>query len=112
MSADMGRVVVLGASNLTRGFQTVVSTSRSTWGPQVEVDLPLVSIRGLSSLKFLAFRSLLVPSCRLSLAQVLDTAESLRLYFMRPERRWLFGVEQFTPQSGVLLPSGGRVWLY
>ena len=31
---------------------------------------------------------------------------------MPPERRWLFGVEQLTPQSGVALPSGGRVWLY
>ncbi len=254
MSADVARVVALGASNLTRGFQTVVSTARAAWGPGVEVlaalghgrsygarsqllfrtlpgilesglwselesrprvatrglitdvgndllygfsaeqtlgwveealgrlsrvtqdivltDLPLASIRGLSSLKFLAFRSILVPSCRLSLAQVLEraellntglaklsaargakffrldpawygfdpihvrpalwrpawqqilgahpqassngapTVESLRLYFMRPERRWVFGIEQFTRQSGVTLPSGGRVWLY
>jgi hypothetical protein len=38
--------------------------------------------------------------------------EGLRLYLMPPERRWLFGVEHFTPQSGVALASGGRVWLY
>jgi hypothetical protein len=38
--------------------------------------------------------------------------EGLRLYVMPPERRWLLGIEQFTPQSGVALPSGGRVWLY
>lgn len=253
MSADIERVVALGASNLTRGFQTVVSTARVAWGPDVEVlaalghgrsygtrsrmafrslpgilesglwpelesrplaatrvlvtdvgndilygfsaeqtlawveealdrlsrftqdivltDLPLASIRRLSNLKFLAFRSILVPSCRLSLGQVLDraervneglaklsgaraarfirldpvwygldpihvrpslwrsawqqilgaphvssnrmsTVEGLRLYLMRPERRWMFGVEQFTPQAGVRLPSGGRVWLY
>jgi hypothetical protein len=254
MSADVGRVVALGASNLTRGFQTVVSTARAAWGPHVEVlaalghgrsygarsqlvfrtlpgilesglwhelesrphaatrafvtdvgndilygfspeqtlawvdealcrlrrltkdivvtDLPLASIRRLSRLKFLAFRSLLVPSCRLSLPEVLEraeqvnmglaelssahgarflhldpawygfdpihirpslwrqawqqildaqpqassngvsTTESLRLYLMRPERRWILGLEQFTPQSGVALPSGGRVWLY
>jgi hypothetical protein len=253
MSADVARVVAVGASNLTRGFQTVVSTARAAWGPGVEVlaalghgrsygvrsqlafrtlpsildsglwpelesrpqlttrglvtdvgndilyafsaeqtlawveqtidrlsrhtrdivltDLPLASIRRLSSVKFLAFRSILAPSCRLSLAQVLDTAErvneglaklsaergirffrldpawygfdpvhirpslwrpawqeilgapqasssggpkveGLKLYLMRPERRWLFGVEQFTPQSGVALRSGGRVWLY
>jgi hypothetical protein len=31
---------------------------------------------------------------------------------MPPERRWLFGVEQVTPQTGRALPSGGRVWLY
>lgn len=250
----MGRVVALGASNLTRGFQTIVSTARSVWGPDVEVlaalghgrsygapsrflfrtlpsilksglwvelerrppmatrglvtdvgndilygfsvertlgwveealvrlgrvtrdivltDLPLASVHRLSNLKFLAFRSVLVPSCRLSLAQVLERAdlvneglallaksygaklfrldpawygfdpihvrpsrwrsawqqilgsqphadsgngsmvESVKLYFMRPERRCLFGVEQFTSQSGVALRSGGQVWLY
>ncbi|MDH4083176.1 MAG: hypothetical protein OEV99_03300 [Nitrospira sp.] len=249
----MVRVVALGASNLTRGFQTVVSTARSVWGPHVEVlaalghgrsygapsriifrtlpgilrsglwaelerrpplatrglvtdvgndilygfsvertlgwveetlirlsrvtkdivvtDLPLASISRLSNLKFLAFRSILVPSCRLSLAQVIDRSElvneglaklaetygaqffrldpawygfdpihvrpsqwrpawqkilgaqpqkksggsaveSVKLYFMRPERRWLFGLEQWAPQSGLALRSGGQVWLY
>lgn len=254
MPADVARVVALGASNLTRGFQTVVSTARAAWGPGVEVlaalghgrsygvrshvlfrtlpsildsglwselesrpqvptrglvtdvgndilygfsaeqtlawveqalgrlrrvtqnivvtDLPLASIRRLSNLKFLAFRSILVPSCRLSLAEVIDAvervneglanlaaagraeffrldprwygfdpihvrpslwrqawqrilgiqphastsgvsiAESVSLYFMRPQRRWMFGAEQFTPQAGRALPSGGRVWLY
>jgi hypothetical protein len=254
MFGDVGRVVALGASNLTRGFQTVVSAARAAWGPRVEVlaalghgrsygarsqlvfrslpgilesglwrelesrphvatralvtdvgndilygfspeqtlawvgealrrlrrvtedivvtDLPLASIRRLSSLKFLALRSILAPSCRLSLPQVLEraelvnvglaqlssaqgarlthldpawygfdpihvrpslwgvawqqilgaqpptgangvsTVESLRLYLMRPERRWMFGREQLTPQSGIALPSGGRVWLY
>ena len=33
----IGRVVALGASNLTRGFQTVVSTARSTWGADVQI---------------------------------------------------------------------------
>jgi hypothetical protein len=138
----------------------------------VVTDLPLDSIRRLSRPRFLAFRSILVPSCRLSLAQVLETAErvnaglaelsavhgatffrlnpawygfdpihirpslwrpawqeilgsqseadgegrspleGVRLYLMPPERQWLFGMEQFTPQSGAALPSGGRVWLY
>ncbi len=155
--APIGRVVALGASNLTRGFQTVVATARAAWGPEVEVlaalghgrsygvpsrlvvrtlpgilesglwhklaslpevptrglvtdvgndilygssaeqtlawvsealdrlgqwtrdvvvtDLPLASIRRLSPTKFLLFRSILVPSCRLSLAEVLETAE-------------------------------------
>jgi hypothetical protein len=35
--ADIGRVVALGASNLTRGFRTIVSTARASWGPDVEV---------------------------------------------------------------------------
>ena len=38
-------------------------------------DLPLASMRRLSHLKFLLFRSVLIPSCHLSLEQVLDTAE-------------------------------------
>ena len=38
--------------------------------------------------------------------------EGLTLHLMPPERRWILGVEQFTPQSGVALRSGGRVWLY
>jgi hypothetical protein len=138
----------------------------------VVTGLPLASIRRLSNGKFLAFRSVLVPSCRLSLAQVVERseavgaglvrlaarhrarfvsldpawygfdpihvrpamwlpawqeilgappaavatrgsiAEGLRLYVMAPERRWLFGREQVTPQRGVALRSGGRVWLY
>ena len=36
-TGDIGRVVALGASNLTRGFQTVVSTARVAWGPDVEI---------------------------------------------------------------------------
>jgi hypothetical protein len=254
MAADVARVVALGASNLTRGFKTVVSTARNAWGRDVEVlaalghgrsygaassllfrrlpgilqsglwqqlgslppvptralvtdvgndilygfsaectlawvedavrrlqqatrdivvtDLPITSIRRLSEARFLIFRSVLVPSCRLSLAQVVDRAEQvnaglatlsavrearlfhldpawygldpihirpslwqsawtqilgapsvahrgespllegLRLYFMRPERRWLFGAEQYTQQRGAPLAGGGRVWLY
>ena len=252
--ADIARLVTLGASNLTRGFRTVVSASRAAWGPEVHVlaalghgrsygapsrvvvrtlpgilgsglwrtleslpdlptralvtdvgndilygfsaeqtlawveealnrlqrvtrdiiltDLPVASIQRLSQTRYLVFRSVLVPSCRLSLPQVLETAEAviaglaelatargirlvrpdpawygldpihirrscwraawqeildvrassnggrgsllegLKLSLMAPERRWVLGVEQFTPQSGVALPSGGRVWLF
>jgi hypothetical protein len=249
------RIVALGASNLTRGFRTLVSTAGRTWGPDVEIlvalgvgrsygaqsrllirtlpgilqsgvwqhlansppratralvtdvgndilygvdppqilawvaecvsrlqrytndivltDLPMSSIRALPPIKFLVFRSLLVPQCRLTFGQVLERSEevtnglqalalerglrffhlrpdwygfdpihfrpgrwgpawreilagdfdhtggrgagwleTLRLYTLFPERQWLLGLEQVTPQSGVLLPSGGRVWLY
>jgi hypothetical protein len=254
MPADVTRVIALGASNLTRGFQTVVSTARGAWGPDVEVvaalghgrsygarskfvirtlpgilesglwrhlesgsavrtrafvtdvgndilygfsaeqtlawvgeaverlqkfttdivltDLPLFSIRRLSEAKFRLFRSILVPSCRLCLEDVVQTGEQvneglaalaaargiqffrlkpewygfdpihirpsqwrpawreivgsplgtmpngggrmegLKLYFTPPERQWLLGVEQFTPQAGTTLRSGARVWLY
>ena len=36
-NGNIGRVVAVGASNLTRGFHTVVATARSLWGPDVEV---------------------------------------------------------------------------
>jgi hypothetical protein len=157
MAADVARIVALGASNLTRGFQTVVATARAAWGPDVEVvaalghgrsygahsrvvvrtlpgilqsglwrqldslpavptrglitdvgndilygysaqqtltwveealtrlqsftrdivvtGLPLAGIRRLSRAKFLALRSILVPSCRLSLDEVLARSE-------------------------------------
>ena len=257
MAADVGRVVALGASNLTRGLHTVVSTARGAWGPQVEVvaalghgrsygaqskfafralpgilesglwrhlaslppiptralitdvgndimygfsaaqtlawvaeaverlqkftgdpgeviltDLPLAGIRRLSPSKFMVLRSILFPSCRLSFEEILQTAEQvndglamlaatrsvqfvrlnpewysvdpihirpshwrpawqeilgsapaagrngggrlegLKLYFTLPERQWLFGREQYTPQAGMTLSSGGRVWLF
>jgi hypothetical protein len=38
--------------------------------------------------------------------------ESLRLYRLPVERRWVFGRERFIPQAGTSLPAGGRVWLY
>jgi GrpB-like predicted nucleotidyltransferase (UPF0157 family) len=154
---EIGRLVVLGASNVTSGLSTIVATARGAWGPSVEVmaalghgrsygarsrfvartlpgilqsglwqeldrrpplatrglitdvgndilygfsaaqilawvgealdrvqrftrdivltDLPMANIRRLSRAKYLLFRSVLVPSCRLSLGQVLEAAE-------------------------------------
>ncbi len=250
----IGRVVALGASNLTRGFHTIVSAARSAWGAEVQIlaalghgrsygassrigfrtlpgilqsglwrtleslppehtralitdvgndilyghsneqilawiaeavrrlqvqtsdivltDLPLASIRRLSSRKFLIFRTMLFPFSHLSLTDVIGKVEQLnallaelaaarglkffrlnpswygvdpihirpslwrpawreildapaggnpsggsfleglKLYFMAPERRRLFGMEQCTLQSGVTLPRGARIWLY
>jgi hypothetical protein len=252
--ADIGRVVALGASNLTRGFHTVVSTARASWGPDVEVlaalghgraygvrsrfivrtlpgilesglwrelearphlptralvtdvgndivfgssagqilewiaeamdrlartgadivvtGLPVAGIRAVSEAKFRLLRAIFFPSCRIPLVQVQETAErvnaglaelsatrgarflkpkpewygfdpihirpscwrpawreilggepggrevvtsrleGLRFYLSPPERRWICGVEQFTAQPGVTLPSGGRIWTY
>lgn len=252
--AVISRIVVLGASNLTRGFHTVVSEARAAWGSDVEVlaahglgrsygalsrvlvrtlpsilqsgvwqaldslpeagtracvtdvgndvlygysaeqilawveeavvrlqrvttditvtDLPPADVRRLSRVRFLLFRTLFYPSCRLTLAQALDGAEAVsaglaklavslnarfvrppsswygldpihirralwrtawreilsagdtpapdigplseqvQLLLLRPERRWLFGLEQRTPQAGLALPSGGKVWVY
>jgi hypothetical protein len=258
MPPDITRVVAFGASNLTRGFQPVVSSARDEWGPEVEVvaalglgrsygmpsrlwgrglpgilqcglwqalerlppaptralitdvgndilygapadeivgwvgacvdrlqpftrdivltDLPLANALALRPAKFLLFRTILFPKCRLSLTQVIDiaervvagleqlaadrgarffrlkcewygfdpihirprcwreawreilcgnpyvaptelgsalrTSEAVRLFTLRPERQWIMGFEQVTPQPGVRLRRGGRVWLY
>ena len=36
-TARIARIVAVGASNLTRGFHTIVATARDVWGPDVEV---------------------------------------------------------------------------
>ena len=138
----------------------------------VLAGLPKVGTDNISRAKFLVFRSILFPRCRLSFADVAEAAaaieeglgriaaerrlrfvplrpewygvdpihirpahwrgawqeilcghavsaaagapwsEGLRLYFMRPERQRLFGVEQVTAQPGTRLPGGGKVWLF
>jgi hypothetical protein len=172
---DVGNDILYGFSvERTLGWvEEALIRLRAVTQDIVLTDLPMTSVYRVSNLKFLAFRTALVPSCRLSLVQVLEraelvnegltklatvygaklfqlnpawygfdpihmrssqwrpawqqilgaqsqaqpsggqsTVESAKLYFMRPERRWLFGVEQFTPQSGTVLRSGGQVWLY
>jgi len=66
-------------------------------------DLPLASIRRLTPARFLAFRSIIVPRCRLSLAQVAQTAARVNeglaalaaargLRFQRLQEHW-YGVD-------------------
>jgi hypothetical protein len=38
--------------------------------------------------------------------------EALRLYCLQPEQASFLGRERHTPQHGVALRAGGRVWLY
>jgi hypothetical protein len=141
----------------------------------IVTDLPVFNARRLSSSAFALYRSLIVPSCRLSLAEAtaraaavsqgvvalaarhdvtlvrlkpewygLDPlhilprhwrrawqeillagsltseppalgtslAEWLRLYWGRPDRRWLFGREQRRAQPALRLPSGVTISLY
>jgi len=248
------RIVALGASNLTRGLQTVIAAARDDYGRDVEIlaalghgrsygadsqflartlpgilqsglwrtldelpaaptrvivsdvgndilygysaarilgwvreavdrlqrhtndvviaGLPYFHIKRLSHGKFLAMRTVLFPGCRLTLEQVGEIAaaiedglvqlasarglrfvpmnpewygfdpihirpslwqpawrqmltgdaathhlaqsplEWMQIYKLRPERRWMFGLEQVTPQRGHALPRGGRVWLF
>ena len=66
-------------------------------------DLPLASIRRLSRAKYLLFRSVIVPRCRLSLAQVVDASQRVneglsslavarRLRFQHMRETW-YGVD-------------------
>jgi hypothetical protein len=187
---DVGNDVLYGmpADRIVSWVDEAVARLQRITGDIVLTDLPLARARRLSRAGFLAFRSVVVPQCRLSLAEVLETAErvnegleaiaaargvryfhlkaewygvdpihirpslwqtawqeilqsgasnrerlepmtevteasrparsfgsrreALGLYLMRPERQWLFGREQFTPQHGTHLAPGGRVWLY
>jgi hypothetical protein len=249
------RVVAVGASNLTRGFHTIVATARDLWGPDLEVfaalghgrtyggpstflvrtipgilqcglwpalasrpvvptralvtdvgndilcgtppeqilawvdecvtrlqrfaqdviitGLPSAAVDGLSPRKFLFFRSLFFPRSRLTLGQTMNAArhvesglaaiaaahdvrlchlkqewygldpihirprhwaaawreilcgqtggrparrggrlEALRLHCLLPEQASFLGVKRLTPQRGVVLRAGGRVWFY
>jgi len=252
---DVGRVVAVGASNLTRGFHAVVATARGMWGRDVEVvaalghgriyggpsvyfgrrlpgilesglwralderppaatralvtdvgndimcgyqpsrilewvdlcvarlqrhtrdivvtGLPHAALAGLPASRYLLFRSLFFPRCRLTMAETLSRGaevqeglraiadargarffamkrewygldpihvrppmwasawqeilcgsgsaprppraplgEAFRLYALQPERVAYFGRERVSPQRGIALRGGGRVWLY
>ncbi|MFZ5863292.1 MAG: hypothetical protein ACOYXR_10695 [Nitrospirota bacterium] len=171
---DVGNDILYGysADQTLDWVREAVERLQRVTGDIVLTDLPIESVRRLSRVKFLALRSMLFPSCRLSLTEVVDSAErvnagltalagthgvalrrlnpawygfdpihirpscwrtawqeildgpsgvrpdhgswreTVRLYLMPPHRRWLFGVEQLTPQPGIRLPSGIRVQLY
>ncbi|MCS6897476.1 MAG: hypothetical protein NZM29_05830 [Nitrospira sp.] len=171
---DIGNDILYGFSveHILEWIEEILSRLNRLTNDIVLTELPLASVRRLSNQKFLIFRAVLAPSCRLSLMQVLDRAErvneglaglalrygarlfrlnptwygfdpihirpslwrpawrqilgvapdglgnrgsgleAIGLYFMRPERRWLFGKEQITPQLGAPLRRGARVWLY
>jgi hypothetical protein len=54
----MKRLIALGASNLTRGFHTVVSTARTTWGPDIEFFAALGHGRSYGTMSSIPFRAL------------------------------------------------------
>jgi hypothetical protein len=58
MAGNVDRVVALGASNLTRGFQTVVSSARAAWGPDVQIIAALGHGRSYGSDSALLVRRL------------------------------------------------------
>jgi hypothetical protein len=56
--ANIARIVALGASNLTRGFFTVVSEARTAWGPEIQVLAALGHGRSYGARSTVLFRTL------------------------------------------------------
>ena len=80
---DVGNDILYGSSveRTLAWVEEALVRLRAVTNDIVLTDLPLASVYRLSNLKFLAFRTILVPSCRLSLAQVLDRAELVNVGF-------------------------------
>jgi hypothetical protein len=76
---DVGNDILYGfsASQTLAWTTEAVDRLQTLTSDIVVTGLPLASIRELSRPKFLVFRSLLVPQCRLSLVEVVDAAERL-----------------------------------
>jgi hypothetical protein len=58
MAADVARLIALGASNLTRGFRTVVAAARSAWGPEVQILAAIGHGRSYGAPSRVLFRTL------------------------------------------------------
>jgi hypothetical protein len=172
---DVGNDILYGCSSaeIVAWVRECVERLQRITQDIVITDLPVANIERLSRARFVVFRSMLFPSCRLTLRQVAKAteevseglsalakarglhffsfkpewygfdpihirphlwtaawqeilggepavderrlalwAEAINLYFTPPERQRIFGFERFTPQSGLHLRRGGRVWLY
>lgn len=59
-----------------------------------------------------AWREILLGEESAAFSTPFSPLEWARLHTLPPDRRWFFGVEQATPQSGRRLRRGGRLWLY
>ncbi len=93
-----------GLSQLAAAHEARLVRQKSEW-----YGLDPVHIRARSSAA--AWKNILEAPTETHPETILDP-ETLRLCLLAPERRWLLGVERFTPQNGFTLPSGLRLWLY
>ena len=75
--ADVGNDILYGvsAARILAWVEEALCRLQRVTSDIILTDLPLASIRRLSEVRFLVFRSILFPSCRLSLGQVLEIAE-------------------------------------
>lgn len=97
---DVGNDILYGhpPERVLAWVETCIDRLHAVTGDIAITDLPVAGIRRLKPARFLFFRTLFVPSCRLSLATVLERSEqvsdglvdmarrrSLRLVRLRPE---------------------------
>ncbi len=98
---DVGNDILYGSppAEILTWVEACVERLQATTADIVVTDLPVQSLRRISPLEYLIFRTVLFPPCRLSLAEVLDSAlrvsEGLvdlagrrRLRFVHLEREW------------------------
>jgi hypothetical protein len=76
---DVGNDILYGAAveDILGWVSTCMGRLRAMGAETVLTDLPLASIASLSAARFLLFRSVLVPSCRLSLHDVADRSAAV-----------------------------------
>jgi hypothetical protein len=98
---DVGNDILYGApvDEILGWVEECVTRLRAQGAEVVMTDLPLGSIDRLSSARFLLFRSVLVPSCRLSLAQVVDRSLAVE-----------WGLRRLAERSGAAMVSLRPEW--
>lgn len=98
---DVGNDILYGVpvERILDWVEECVTRLRAQGAEVVMTDLPLDSIDRLSSARFLLFRSVLVPSCRLSLAQVVDRGLAVE-----------WGLRRLAERSGATMVSLRPEW--
>ena len=92
---DVGNDILYGTpvEGILGWVSECVERLRAIGAATVLTDLPLASVASLSNARFLLFRSILVPSCRLSLPDVVDrsaaVAEGLARLAARHDARFV-----------------------
>ena len=97
---DVGNDILYGASveEILGWVEECVRRLRSQGAELVMTDLPLASIDRLSGVRFRLFRSVLVPSCRLSLVQVVDRGLAVEEGLLRLAERTRVTMVKLRPE--------------
>jgi hypothetical protein len=98
---DVGNDILYGfpVEQVLGWVREVVRRLKQTTDDVAITDLPAASIRSLSRLRYLFFRTLLVPSCRLGLREVIERGEQVNA-----------GIEELARREGLRLTRLERAW--